>query len=123
MVAVLTAFMQEILASNVGGASTQMRFARNRSGLQRVTSTILEVRMRGLDAVDGRSYSKVLGALALAGAVALIALPAIRRWNRRWTIRHPDAQKEPAIDKSLQDTYPASDPPASRYFDIPVNRR
>ena len=26
-------------------------------------------------------------------------------------------------DKALRDTFPASDPPASQYFDIPVNRR
>lgn len=70
-----------------------------------------------------RSSVKLIGALALAGAVALIALPALKRMSRRWTVTHPQAQKEPAIDKSLQDTYPASDPPASRYFDIPVNRR
>ena len=79
--------------------------------------------MRGLEALDRRSYPKVLGALAVVGAVALVALPAIRKMSRRWTITHPQAQKEPAIDKSLKDTYPASDPPASRYFDIPVNRR
>jgi hypothetical protein len=42
---------------------------------------------------------------------------------RRWRIRHPKAEGEPAIDKSLQDTYPASDPPAARYVDIPINRR
>jgi hypothetical protein len=70
-----------------------------------------------------RSNGKMLGALALAAAVALIALPAIKRLSRRWNIEHPQAKKEPSIDKSLQDTYPASDPPASRYFDIPVNRR
>lgn len=78
--------------------------------------------MQSSDVVN-RSGVKLLGALALAGAVALIAVPAIKRLSRRWTITHPQAQKEPAIDKSLQDTYPASDPPASRYFDIPVNRR
>ena len=70
-----------------------------------------------------RSNGKVLGTLVLAGAVALIAMPAIKRLSRRWNITHPQAGKEPAIDKSLKDTYPASDPPASRYFDIPVNRR
>lgn len=79
--------------------------------------------MQGLETFDRRSYAKVLGALAVAGAIALIAAPMIRKLNRRWAINHPQAQKEPAIDKSLKDTYPASDPPASRYFDIPVNRR
>mgnify|MGYP001057567848 CR=1 FL=1 len=83
--------------------------------------------MRHFDDADRRSYPKLLGTLALAGAVALIAFPAIRsavrRANRRWQIAHPQASREPAIDNSLRDTYPASDPPASRYFDIPVNRR
>ena len=67
--------------------------------------------------------TKTLGTLVLVGALALIALPALKRLGRRWTVTHPQAKKEPAIDKSLKDTYPASDPPASRYFDIPVNRR
>jgi hypothetical protein len=78
--------------------------------------------MQSSDVVN-RPGVKLIGALALAGAVALIAVPAIKRLSRRWTITHPQAQKEPAIDESLQETYPASDPPASRYFDIPVNRR
>lgn len=79
--------------------------------------------MRGSEAFERRSYPKVLGALALVGAVAMITAPVILRMSRRWTITHPKAQKEPAIDNSLKDTFPASDPPASRYFDIPVNRR
>jgi hypothetical protein len=70
-----------------------------------------------------RSNGKVLGTLAIAGVLALIAVPAIKRLARRWNLTHPQAVKEPAIDKSLKDTYPASDPPASRYFDIPFNRR
>jgi hypothetical protein len=78
--------------------------------------------MQSSDVVN-RSGVKLIGALALAGAVALIAVPAIKRLSRRWTITHPQARKEPAIDESLEETYPASDPPASRYFDIPVNRR
>lgn len=79
--------------------------------------------MRGPEALERRSYPTMLGVLATVGALTLIALPAIRKLNRRWSIAHPQAKKEPAIDKALQDTYPASDPPASRYFDIPVNRR
>jgi hypothetical protein len=79
--------------------------------------------MPGLESFDRHSYPKLLGALAAAGAIALIAAPMLRRLTRRWSITHPQAQKEPAIDDSLKNTYPASDPPASRYFDIPVNRR
>jgi hypothetical protein len=69
------------------------------------------------------STFSVLEAVALLSAAALIVTPACRGIARRWRLRHPRAGSEPAIDKQLKDTYPASDPPASRYFDIPVNRR
>jgi hypothetical protein len=69
---------------------------------------------RGLDGLQ---------TLALLGAVALIAAPALKSFSRRWRLRHPQASSEPSIDKSLKDTFPASDPPASRYFDIPENRK
>lgn len=58
----------------------------------------------------------------LCGALALIASPAVKGVLRHWRVKHP-ANLEPAIDKTLKDSYPASDPPASRYFDIPENRR
>lgn len=64
---------------------------------------------------------------ALIGAAVLFSLPAAmgaaRRWRTRRNVRHPHAEDEPAIDESLDDTYPASDPPSQRYVDIPVNRR
>ncbi|HLS81391.1 MAG TPA: hypothetical protein VK025_08310 [Steroidobacter sp.] len=67
--------------------------------------------------------TRVLEGVVLLGAAALIAYPAVKNIARRWRTRHPYAETESAIDKSLDDTYPASDPPASRYVDIPVNRR
>jgi hypothetical protein len=60
--------------------------------------------------------------VALLGAIALIATPALMSFARRWRAKQDAAQREPAIDKTLTDTFPASDPPASRYFDIPENR-
>ena len=66
---------------------------------------------------------------ALGGAIALVAAPAIRfvATNLRRRLAAGDqpvkAKSEAAIDKTLKDTYPASDPPASRYFDIPANRQ
>jgi hypothetical protein len=72
--------------------------------------------------VETRRFA-LLETVALLGAVALIATPACRGIARRWRLRHPRAGSETAIDKQLKDTYPASDPPASRYFDIPINRR
>ena len=70
-----------------------------------------------------RTTFGALETVALLSAVALIATPACRGIARRWRLKHPRAKSERAIDNQLQDTYPASDPPASRYFDIPVNRR
>lgn len=70
-----------------------------------------------------RTTFDILETVALLSAAVLIATPACRGIARRWRLKHPRAKSEPAIDKQLKDTYPASDPPASRYFDIPVNRR
>lgn len=70
-----------------------------------------------------RSHRGALGTAALLGAAVLIAWPAAKSIAQRWRVRHPKATCEPAIDKALKDTYPASDPPAQRYVDIPINRR
>lgn len=67
--------------------------------------------------------------VALGGAIALVAAPAIRlvasslRQRRLFGDQPLKTKGEAAIDKTLKDTYPASDPPASRYFDIPANRQ
>jgi hypothetical protein len=75
---------------------------------------------------DSRAETRrfaLLETVALLGAAVLIAAPACSGIARRWRLRHPRARSETAIDKQLKDTFPASDPPASRYFDIPANRR
>jgi hypothetical protein len=69
------------------------------------------------------SNGSTLETLALLGAVVLITMPAWKGISRRWRIRHPRAASERMIDEALKYTYPASDPPATRIFDIPVNRR
>jgi hypothetical protein len=70
-----------------------------------------------------RPVADLLGTLALVGATVLIAWPACKGIARRWRIRHPAAARDSAIDESLKETFPASDPPATRYVDIPDNRR
>jgi len=70
-----------------------------------------------------RSHRRTLETAALLGAAALVAWPAAKSIAQRWRVRNPKAKCEPAIDKSLKDTYPASDPPAQRFVDIPINRR
>jgi hypothetical protein len=79
--------------------------------------------MQDHDGFEPRSTFDTVGKVLLVGALAMIAWPAIKKISGVWRVRHPVAMQEPAIDKSLNDSYPASDPPASRYFDIPVNRR
>nr|WP_298727960.1 hypothetical protein [uncultured Steroidobacter sp.] len=61
--------------------------------------------------------------ILLLGALALIAMPAIKGIARRYRIRNPVAAEDEMIDESLKETFPASDAPAHRYVDIPVNRR
>lgn len=61
--------------------------------------------------------------LALIGALGLIVSPAIKGINYRWRKKYPSAMRESAIDESLQETFPASDPPAGRFVDIPENRK
>ena len=69
-----------------------------------------------------RSTFDVLETVALLGAAVLIAAPAYQGIARRWRRKMRIATTETAIDEQLKDTFPASDPPASHYFDIPVNR-
>lgn len=70
-----------------------------------------------------RSALDVVESVLLLGALALIAMPAIKGIARRYRVRNPLAADEDQVDESLKDTFPASDPPAARYVDIPVNRR
>lgn len=64
-----------------------------------------------------------LETLALIGALGLIVTPAIRGISYRWRVKNPVARGEDAVDEALQETFPASDPPAGRFFDIPENRK
>lgn len=71
----------------------------------------------------GRSALDTVESILLLGALALITVPAIKGIARRYRVRHPLAAGEQQIDESLVETFPASDPPATRYVDIPKNRR
>lgn len=70
-----------------------------------------------------RSGPGLTGTVLLMSAIGLLAWPAAKGIYRRWRVRHPIATQEPEIDTALHNTFPASDPPASRYVDIPENRR
>lgn len=73
--------------------------------------------------VRRRSVFGAVESVLLLGALALIAAPAIKGIARRYRVKHPLAADDDQVDKSLKDTFPASDPPAQRYVDIPSNRR
>ena len=73
--------------------------------------------------VRRRSVFDAVESVLLLGALALIATPAIRGIARRYRVRNPIAADDDHVDESLKETYPASDPPATRYMDIPSNRR
>jgi hypothetical protein len=75
------------------------------------------------DESESRSGGSLLETLLLVGALGVIVAPAIKGISRRWRIRHPAASQESAIDESLEETFPASDPPASRFFDIAENNK
>lgn len=70
-----------------------------------------------------RSVSGAVESVLLLGALALIATPAIKGIARRYRVRNPSAADNDHVDESLKETFPASDPPASRFVDIPSNRR
>ena len=79
--------------------------------------------MRRRHRPDRSSAFDLLEKLALLGAIGLIAAPALKGIAYRWRMRNPVAAKEPAVDGALDDTFPASDPPAVRFVDIPENRK
>ncbi|HTE39720.1 MAG TPA: hypothetical protein VK629_02750 [Steroidobacteraceae bacterium] len=63
-----------------------------------------------------RDVALVVGAFASAG---LLVLKLVSRASEKARHETVDAKR----DKTLKDSFPASDPPASQYFDIPVNRQ
>ncbi|HEY0940076.1 MAG TPA: hypothetical protein VGE08_08270 [Steroidobacter sp.] len=70
-----------------------------------------------------RSVFGAVESVLLLGALAVIASPAIKGIARRYRVRNPAAADSDHVDESLKETFPASDPPASRFVDIPSNRR
>lgn len=53
------------------------------------------------------------------GAAMLLMRALVRHRKRREDRKHAETQ----LDESLEETFPASDPPATQDYDIPVNRR
>ena len=82
-----------------------------------MTPILKSVRDR-IPTLNRRTTPILAMALGVGAAVGLIAWTTYQRSLRRNGHRRVEA----ARDKTLKDSFPASDPPASQYFDIPVNR-
>ena len=72
-----------------------------------------------------RSFTWLVGVSMIGAAAFCVATNFLHR--RKFSGSTDAANMKSAIkddhrDKILEDTFPASDPPASQYFDIPVNR-
>ncbi len=71
--------------------------------------------------VETSSGSGRLARTLLIGGSLILIGAGIRSWLKGGA-RAPVAADR-VHDKSLKDSFPASDPPASQYFDIPANRQ
>lgn len=86
-----------------------------------------ELSMSGHDAAldetsrDSHSHVVVTALIYIGVLFTLGAL--VGALQRRTDAAQRKKITERHYDKTLKNTFPASDPPASQYFDIPVNRR
>ena len=68
-------------------------------------------------------YVKIGAIVGVAGIAAAAIGFLARGIYRPVQSSKSHGQVEATRDKTLKDSFPASDPPASQYFDIPVNRQ
>ncbi len=69
------------------------------------------------------TWSSTLGTKAIVLGVALASSLVIVKILSRTAQRNSQQSVEARRDKTLKESFPASDPPASQYFDIPANRQ
>ncbi len=63
------------------------------------------------------------GALFVGSAIGLLLTPAVMAFVRHSSRRTERDAIDARVDRNLKDTFPASDPPAPHFVDIPVNRQ
>lgn len=77
--------------------------------------------LRGVARKGSRLGISTTGLIAVGAVVAAGVI--VRKVLQQANSTRQKKTTEQRRDKMLKDTFPASDPPASQYFDIPVNRR
>jgi uncharacterized membrane protein YcjF (UPF0283 family) len=68
-------------------------------------------------------YVQLGVAVGIAASVGFIAREVYRLIRVRRQAKESAAHVDAVHDKALKGSFPASDPPASQFFDIPVNRQ
>lgn len=78
-----------------------------------------------MDTASGssRAFGISTRSLLLVGAAVAAGFGFSKLLRRAKITAGPGLVEEKKHDKVLKDTFPASDPPSSQYFDIPVNRQ
>ena len=69
------------------------------------------------------AFLKFGAAVGIAASVGFIAREVYRLAQARRKTKESEAHVDATHDKALKGSFPASDPPASQFFDIPVNRQ
>lgn len=60
----------------------------------------------------------LIGLSLIAVSVACVVMIFLRRKD----VNHAPRAAEKRLEHTLRESFPASDPPASQYFEIPINR-
>jgi hypothetical protein len=69
------------------------------------------------------SFVKLGVAVGVAASLGFFARELYRLAQARRKTKESEAHVDATHEKALKGSFPASDPPASQYFDIPVNRQ
>lgn len=78
---------------------------------------------RSAAATLGSDLAKIGALVGIAAAAGVVARGIYRYVQSQRQLTKAKGRVESVHDKTLKDSFPASDPPASQFFDIPVNRQ
>jgi hypothetical protein len=78
---------------------------------------------RSTAATLGSDLAKIGALIGVAAAAGVVARGIYRYVQSQRELAKSKGRVESVHDKTLKDSFPASDPPASQFFEIPVNRQ